>query len=128
MNESELCNEALIISSVDVKKCIKCGKCSASCPSFGEMEYHPHQFVDMIAKGRINKLMQSKGIYSCLSCFVCVERCPRDVMPANVIEAVRTIKTRQYGNDAFTPNNAEEILEEDTPQQLLMGAFRKYSR
>ena len=38
---------------------MKCGKCSASCPSFDEMEYHPHQFVAMVTKGDIDRLMAS---------------------------------------------------------------------
>ena len=36
-------------------KCMGCGKCSATCPNFDNMEYHPHQFVSMVNKGRIEK-------------------------------------------------------------------------
>ena len=36
------------ISGVNPRKCMKCGKCTASCPAYDEMEYHPHQFVDMV--------------------------------------------------------------------------------
>ena len=59
-------------------KCMRCGKCSGTCPSYDEMEYHPHQFVYMVEKGEIEKLMASKSLYKCLSCFACVERCPRE--------------------------------------------------
>ena len=62
------------ISGVNPRKCMKCGKCTASCPAYDEMEYHPHQFVDMVENGRIEELMKSRGIYLCLSCFACVER------------------------------------------------------
>lgn len=128
MTENQLCNEALIMSAVNPEKCMKCGKCSGACPSFGEMEYHPHQFVDMVSKGKIKALMESEGIYKCLSCFVCVERCPRDVMPANIVEAVRVLKIRQQGCDILTPDMIAGVLDDDTPQQLLMAAFRKYSK
>ena len=40
-------------------KCMGCGKCSATCPNFDNMEYHPHQFVSMVNKGRIEKLLES---------------------------------------------------------------------
>ena len=33
------------ISGVNPLKCMKCGKCSASCPSFNEKDIKPHQFV-----------------------------------------------------------------------------------
>ena len=32
------------ISGVNPRKCMKCGKCSATCPAFDAMDYHPHQF------------------------------------------------------------------------------------
>ena len=64
-----------------------------------EMEYHPHQFVSMVENGRIDELMASKGIYTCLSCFACVERCPRNVEPAKLIEAVRLAVIRQQGDE-----------------------------
>ncbi len=37
-------------------------------PSFNEMDYHPHQFVDMVEKGKVEPLMASKSLYMCLSC------------------------------------------------------------
>ena len=43
------------ISGVNPRKCMKCGKCTASCPAYDQMEYHPHQFVDMVETGRIPK-------------------------------------------------------------------------
>ena len=79
----------LTTSGVNPLKCMRCGKCSGTCPSYDAMEYHPHQFVYMVEKGDIEKLMASKSIYTCLSCFACVERCPRDVEPAKLVEAVR---------------------------------------
>ena len=36
------------ISGVNPLKCMKCGKCSASCPSFNEMDIKPHQFVSYV--------------------------------------------------------------------------------
>ena len=68
-----------------------------TCPAFDEMDYHPHQFVDLVEKGRVEELMASKGIWNCLSCFACLERCPRMVEPARLIEAVRLAVIRQQG-------------------------------
>ena len=105
------------ISGVNPRKCMKCGKCTASCPAYDEMEYHPHQFVDMVENGRIDELMASRGIYMCLSCFACVERCPRGVEPAKLVEAVRVAVIRQQGKNRFTPNDLAALLTEDLPQQ-----------
>lgn len=116
------------ISGVNPRKCMKCGKCTAACPAYDEMEYHPHQFVDMVENGRIQELMNSKGIYRCLSCFACVERCPRSVEPAKLIEAVRLAVIRQQGGDHMRPDDIPGKLDEDLPQQAITSAMRKYRK
>ena len=112
------------ISGVNPRKCMKCGKCSASCPAYDEMDYHPHQ----VESGRIDELMHSRGIYTCLSCFACVERCPRSVEPAKLIEAVRLVLLRQQGQTHLPPEAIPEKLDEALPQQAVTSAFRKYRR
>lgn len=116
------------ISGVNPRKCMKCGKCTASCPAYGEMEYHPHQFVDMVENGRIDELMNSRGIYMCLSCFACVERCPRSVEPAKLIEAVRNAVVRKQGGDHLKPEQIPGLLDPELPQQAITSAFRKYRK
>lgn len=115
-------------SGVNPKKCMVCGKCSATCPNYDTMEYHPHQFVQMVENGEIEPLLKSKSIYACLSCFACLERCPRQVEPAKLIDAVRTVVERERGPLHLDPAQVPEKLDEDTPQQLLMSAFRKYRK
>jgi heterodisulfide reductase subunit C len=92
------------------------------------MEYHPHQFVYMVETGDIETLMKSDSIYKCLSCFACVDRCPRGVEPAKLVEAVRLMAIRQKDANHLTPNDIPALLDDETPQQLLMSAMRKYSK
>ena len=127
-NVRMLTETALRISGVNPKKCMKCGKCSGTCPSYDEMEYHPHQFVSMIEKGQIEKLMESDSIYMCLSCMACVERCPRGVEPGKLVEAVRVLKIRQQDQNRRNGNDVAAFADENTPQQLFMAAMRKYRK
>ncbi|MCR4887635.1 MAG: 4Fe-4S dicluster domain-containing protein [Ruminococcus sp.] len=127
MNKN-LKEQVLRSSGVNVLKCMRCGKCSGTCPSYDEMEYHPHQFVYMVEKGDIETLMNSKSIYKCLTCFACVERCPRGVEPAKVVEAVRLAAVRQQGNNHLKPTDIPNMLDEDLPQQAIVTAFRKYAK
>ena len=120
--------QVLRSSGVDVRKCMRCGKCTATCPAFDEMEYHPHQFVYMVEKGEIDKLAAGKSIYKCLSCFACVDRCPRGVEPAKLVEAVRLTVIRQQGQNHFKADDIPAMLDEDMPQQLFVTALRKYSK
>ncbi len=120
--------QLLRMSGVNPKKCMRCGKCSGTCPSYDSMEYHPHQFVSMVENGEIEKLMQSDSIYKCLSCFACVDRCPRGVEPAKLVEALRLLVIRQKGENHLTADDIPALLDEDMPQQALMSALRKYSK
>lgn len=116
------------ISGVNPYKCMKCGKCSASCPSYDEMDIKPHQFVSYVLNDDIETLVNCKSIWKCLSCFACVERCPRDVKPGKLIDGARQVVVRQKGQDYLSPNEIPELIDEDIPQQLLVSAFRKYRR
>ncbi len=127
-NARQLAAEVIRISGADPKKCMKCGKCTATCPAFEEMDYHPHQFVDLVDKGQVEKLMNAKGIWTCLSCFACLERCPRMVEPARLIEAVRVAVIRQQGMNHLKPQDIPELLDENLPQQAITSAFRKYAK
>jgi len=121
-------DEVVRISGVNPRKCMRCGKCSGTCPSYDEMEYHPHQFVYMVETGNIEPLLKSESLYKCLSCFACVDRCPREVEPAKLVEALRLAVVRKQGGDRLTPDDIPELLDEDIPQQLLVSALRKYKK
>ena len=116
--QAELIRE---ISGVNPLKCMKCGKCS-------EMDIKPHQFVSYVINEDIESLVKSKSLWKCLSCFACVQRCPRDVKPGKLIDAARQIVERQRGGDYLSPDEIPELLDPEIPQQLLVSAFRRYRR
>jgi heterodisulfide reductase subunit C len=120
--------EIIRISGANPSKCMKCGKCSATCPAYDEMEYHPHQFVSMVKNGDIEPLMKSESLYRCLTCFACVERCPRGVEPAKLVEAVRLAVIRQQDANRLKAKDVPALLDDEIPQQALVSAFRKYAK
>lgn len=120
--------QVLRASGVNVRKCMRCGKCSGTCPSYDEMEYHPHEFVYMVEKGELSKLMSSEAIFKCLTCFACVERCPRGVEPAKLIEAVRLEVVRKQGQNHFKADMLPAMLNDELPQQAIVTAMRKYTK
>ena len=128
-NDSKKYKEQILhMSGVNTLKCMKCGKCSATCPSYDEMEYHPHQFVYMVESGDIEALRNSDSIYKCLTCFACVDRCPKGVEPAKLIEACRLSVIREKGANHLKPEDIPALIDDDMPQQAVMSAFRKYSK
>lgn len=127
-DQKKLAESIQEISGVNPRKCMKCGKCSGTCPAYDEMEYHPHQFVYMVENGQVDQLLASKSIWMCLSCFACVERCPRNVEPARLIEGARLALIRQQGKNHLKAEDIPAKLNEKLPQQAIVSAFRKYSK
>ena len=113
--------QVLRMSGVNVLKCMRCGKCSGTCPSYEEMEYHPHQFVYMVETGDIEALMKSPSVYQCLSCFACVDRCPRGVEPAKLIEAVRLLAICEKGANHLKADDIPALADEELPQQAVVS-------
>ena len=128
MKHPDMVQEIQRITGINPRKCMRCGKCSAACPAYGEMEYHPHQFVAMIERGALEELMASRAIWYCLSCMACLERCPRSVEPARLVEAARLLVIRQAGKNHLLPDQIPAMLDSEIPQQALVSALRKYGK
>ena len=124
-NQAEKVKE---LSGANPLKCMKCGKCSASCPAFEKMDIKPHQFVSYVVNENVEALANCESLWYCLSCFACVERCPRDVKPGKIVDAARQIAVRQKGGSHLVPDEIPALIDEDLPQQLLVSAFRKFRR
>ena len=67
------------ISGANPLKCMKCGKCSASCPAFDEMDIKPHQFVSYVINENIEcvgsvKVVMEMSFLFCL-CRTLSKRC-----------------------------------------------------
>ena len=72
MNRKDTLENINLISGTDAKKCMKCGKCSGRCPAYHDMDVKPHQFVSYLVSGKLEKLLESKAVFTCLSCMACV--------------------------------------------------------
>ncbi len=76
---SDQLHEATEIKSA---KCYQCGKCSAGCPVSTEMEYPPSVVMRLLqTEDSLNdkKLLKSNTIWLCVSCEMCLSRCPMEI-------------------------------------------------
>ncbi|HQE93600.1 MAG TPA: 4Fe-4S dicluster domain-containing protein [Anaerolineae bacterium] len=63
----------------DVLECYQCGTCSASCPALPDMVHGPRRIMYMIQNGMEQEVLSSPDIWRCVSCYSCMNRCPRGI-------------------------------------------------
>jgi len=92
---------------VDVlsRKCYQCGKCSAGCPVADEMDLTPSMVMRLLqTESPVNdeKLLRSHSIWLCLTCEMCLCRCPMEIDIPNVMDFLRqkSIKEKKVNPEA----------------------------
>ena len=99
----------------DTTKCILCGACTTSCPSFwANSDYvgpaaivQAHRFIfdsrDQGSAERLAILNDTSGVWRCRTIFNCTEACPRGI---NVTKAIGEVKKRLVKRSA-TPSGPQ---------------------
>jgi heterodisulfide reductase subunit C len=123
--EDDIIAQIAAISGQDVRACYQCGKCTAGCPLASAMDLMPNQILRLLQLGEHEQALRSRTIWQCASCLTCAARCPKDVDPARVMDALRTLLTRRGLAHVEIPKISAELLAE-APQQALIGGFRKF--
>ena len=87
----------------DTTKCILCGACTGSCPSFwGNPDYlgpaaivQAHRFIfdsrDQGAEERLDILNSRDGVWRCRTIFNCTNACPREIKITQAIGEVKRL-------------------------------------
>jgi heterodisulfide reductase subunit C len=88
---SDLLDAVEELSGHQVRNCYQCGKCTAGCPIAAEMDLPPNQVMRFLQLGLGDVPLRSKTIWLCASCETCTTRCPRELDPAAVMDALRIL-------------------------------------
>ncbi len=77
--------------------CQECGKCSSSCPITRlDPMYSPRLAVEKALMGLEDAVLTDKGLWSCLTCYLCRQRCPLDIEYDELIRTCRA-KAEAHG-------------------------------
>ena len=85
-------------SGISVQRCYQCGKCSAGCPANSDMDFAPSVILRLLQLQNAEsdqKVLSSYSIWLCLTCHICIARCPMEVDLPKVMDVLRAESLRR---------------------------------
>ena len=79
------------ISGIEAHLSFQCGTCTGSCPSASRSTYRIRTFMRRVNLGMKDVCLNDPDLWMCTTCYTCADRCPRDLIPTDVIMAMRNI-------------------------------------
>jgi heterodisulfide reductase subunit C len=79
----------LIPAGDRISRCIQCGTCTGSCPVSYAMDISPRQLIALFRAGEMERIMKSRTIWICASCYSCTTRCPSGIKITDIIYALK---------------------------------------
>lgn len=96
----------------NLRSCIQCGTCSATCPMSVYMDYTPRRLVAMTRAGFKDEVLRSFTIWLCASCYSCTVECPKEIKITELMYAFKqdAIDEGIYPKRLATPVLAHEFF------------------
>ena len=104
----------------DLRECYQCGKCTAGCPIAFAMDYPPNQIMRGVQLGMRDTVLRSRTIWLCVACETCSTRCPQEVDPAGVMDALRHI--------AFAEGIRSPEVDVPLFHRIFLGTVKQFGR
>jgi len=92
-----------------IMTCIQCGTCAGACPYGEYMEYPPRAVINMLRRGLLDEVIASGSLLRCVSCFACMNKCPRDIRLTEVL--LPLVKEQTLANLKELPGELQKSLE-----------------
>lgn len=91
-HETQLASKIDSKAGINVAKCYQCGKCSAGCPLAEDMDHTSSAILRLLqynTEATDTEVLRSKAIWLCLSCEMCLSRCPNQVDIPKMMDFLR---------------------------------------
>ena len=114
------------------EECNQCGKCSSGCPAARVLALRPRKIALSAQRNILKDLLSSEVIWMCAQCHQCMERCPREVTPYEVIIYLQNLAVKmgaEYPRDLKIMSTAVKRLSRiQDIQEILDRDFEDHSR
>ncbi len=78
----------------ELRACMQCGSCTATCGSAYAMDYTPRQLWELVKLGLVDEILNSKTLWLCSTCYACTLRCPRELPLTETIGTLKRLAIR----------------------------------
>ncbi len=103
-----------------LRRCIQCGTCTGSCPVSYAMDLTPREVMALFRAGDIERILRSRTIWVCASCYQCTTRCPSNIKVTDILYALKRVAVDRR---VFPRKFPVYVLSETFAKQV-----RKYGR
>lgn len=87
--------DRLTTAGLELRTCVQCGTCTASCPSASAMDITPRKMWRMVQLGMVEEVLTSKTMWLCSICYQCQVRCPRGIPLTDAIAKLKQLAIQQ---------------------------------
>ena len=109
---------ATLLGGTDLRYCMQCGVCTASCPSAQRMTYGPRRLMHMVHLGMADEVLSSHDLWYCVTCYSCATRCPQGIGITDVM-----IRLRNLANSRGLAKDRESVF-----SQVFVQVIGRYGR
>ena len=108
----------------NLRHCIQCGICSATCPLALYMDYTPRRLINLAREGFKKEVLGSFTIWLCASCYACRVECPKKIQITDIMYLLKRkaieegvfprfpipVLAREFGRMVFLFGRVNETL------------------
>lgn len=91
----ELVDKVIKYGGTRVYECFQCGMCASGCPVASDTDHKIKRTMHQVLLGLDDQILEKKAIWLCTTCFMCLERCPQNAGPTEVVFALRRISAER---------------------------------
>jgi len=102
-----------------LEMCIQCGTCGGSCPSAADMDHTPRRLFALVRAGLRKDVLHSNTPWICVSCYLCVVRCPQDI---HITDVMYTLKSMAINAGLYQDSTAPDF------SKTFVGMIEHYGR
>ncbi len=92
-----------------LQKCYQCATCTTVCPLSTTGNPFPRKEMVWAQWGQMDKLINNPDVWLCHQCNDCVEYCPRDAKPGDLMAAIRKVSFAHFAVPQFMGKMLQNI-------------------